>query len=117
LEERTRGNFFLRELLTQVEPMGSSPAISKTLTTCSLGSQLSAGMNHQLKIAKMVMAPRITPAYHGEPGRDTGQINVTTGKQLCPEGLTKLNVSAVTGKKKGETSTANTIALKNPAAT
>lgn len=46
--------------------MGSSSAVFKTLTTCSLGSQLSAGMNHQLKIAKMVMAPSMTPAYRAK---------------------------------------------------
>lgn len=31
--------------------------------TRSLGSQLSAGMSAQLKTAKMVIAPRITPPY------------------------------------------------------
>lgn len=36
---------------------------------CSLGSHLSSGMNHQLKIAKMVIAPKITPAYHKDDKR------------------------------------------------
>ena len=44
--------------------MGSSSAVSKTLITWLLGSHLPSGMNHQLKIAKMVIAPKMTPAYH-----------------------------------------------------
>ena len=45
--------------------MGSSSAAFKALATCALESHLSSGMNHQLKIAKMVTAAKITPAYHG----------------------------------------------------
>ena len=110
--------FFFRklELPTQIEPMGSSSALFKTLTTCSLGSHLSAGINHQLKIAKIVIVPKITPAYHANQEEIPGQICMFARKKSRSEILTKLNVSAVTGKKKGETSTANTMALKNAAA-
>lgn len=82
----------------------------------SLGSQLSAGMSHQLKTAKMVIAHKITPAYQSNKKKKLIR-SYPRGKQLCLEGLTKLNVPAVTGKKKGETWTANTIAMKNAVAT
>ena len=96
--------------------MGSSSEVFKALTTCSLGSQFSAGINHQLKIAKMVIAPKITPACGSDREEKIDQIRAFA-KDAPHSGLTKLNVSAVTGKKKGDTSTANTIALKNAAAT
>ena len=42
--------------------MGSSSAVFKALTTCSLGSQFSAGINHKREVAEVVVAPKITPA-------------------------------------------------------
>ena len=68
--------------------MGSSSAIFKTLTTCSLGSQLSAGTNHQLKIAKMVMAPRMTPAYVMNQKEIPVRLDMVTEKQLVGLGGT-----------------------------
>ena len=103
------------ESFCQVTLIGSSSAVRKTLMTCSLGSHLSSGVNHQLKIARMVTAPKMTPACHLNHRID--QICVREGRKLRVNPLTKLNVSAVTGKKNGETWTENTIALKNAAAT
>lgn len=96
--------------------MGSSSEASKPLATCSLGSHLSSGMNHQLKIAKMVIAPKMTPAYHKRSKQDQRSGFTCRGEPFVHP-LTKLNVSAVTGKKNGETWTENTMALKNAAAT
>jgi len=93
--------------------MGSSSAVCRTRMTCSLGSHFSSGVNHQLKIARMVTAPKMTPAYHRS--RTTYQRSTFVKRNNSQ--LTKLNVSAVTGKKNGETWTENTIALKNAAAT
>ena len=49
----------------------------KTIMIWSLESHLSSGMNHQLKIAKMVNAPKITPACHLSR-RKSNQICVST---------------------------------------
>lgn len=73
-------------------------------------------MIHQLKIAKMVTGANMTPAYHLNRKKKPVRSTRPQGNRLCLETLTKLNVPAVTGKKKGETSTANTTALNNAAA-
>ena len=82
--------------------MGSSSADCRARTTCSLGSHFSSGTNHQLKIAKMVTAPKMTPAYDNGHRIDQQSTFAKKNNQIANQ-LTKLNVSAVTGKKKGET--------------